>query len=341
MKRIKLTTEAKFQLEERHHLCKNGKERDRIKAALLRSESWTVPMIAQALRIHQSTVIRHLSDYREGKLTLDSGGSKSNLNESQTVELLSYLEDNTHRTTKEIICYIKEKYNVIYSVPGMNKWLHRNGFSYKKPKGFPHKASKEMQEKFKNEYQKLKENLSSKDGILFMDSCHPSMSTKVSYGWIKKGASKAIETSASRTRINLIGAINLDRLSKPIVGSYSTVDGESIVDFMMQIRKYSDISGKIHLILDQASYHKCSKVVDKAKKLNINLHYLPPYSPNLNPIERLWKIMNEYSRNNQFFKTANEFRQSITALFSKTIPKINSVLKSRINDNFQNLNYAF
>ena len=57
---------------------------------------------------------------------------------------------------------------------------------------------------------------------------------------------------------------------------------------MMQIRKYSDISGKIHLILDQASYHKCSKEVDKAKKLNINLHYLPPYSPNLNPIERLW-----------------------------------------------------
>jgi transposase len=37
-------------------------------------------------------------------------------------------------------------------------------------------------------------------------------------------------------------------------------------------------------------------VVEKAKELNIKLHYLPPYSPNLNPIERLWKVMNEHAR---------------------------------------------
>jgi hypothetical protein len=40
-------------------------------------------------------------------------------------------------------------------------------------------------------------------------------------------------------------------------------------------------------VLDGAGYHRSSVVVEKAKELNIKLHYLPPYSPNLNPIERL------------------------------------------------------
>jgi transposase len=56
--------------------------------------------------------------------------------------------------------------------------------------------------------------------------------------------------------------------------------------------------GRIHLILDRAGYHRSGDVKKEAKKLNIKPHYLPAYSPNLNPIERLWKVMNEQVRNN-------------------------------------------
>lgn len=341
MKRIKLTPEEKRSLELRHKQSSNVKECYRINAVLLRSEGWSVPMIAQALRIHQSTVTRHLNDYREDKLTISSGGSTSLLNEKQTADLTAHLEQNTFQTTQEIIAYIQVKYAVFYSIPGMNKWLHRNGFSYKKPKGYPRKASKEQQEEFILAYRELKENLAPDEGILFMDSCHPSMATKISHGWIKKGQSKPIETTAGRTRVNLVGAINLSELSNPIITSYSTVDGESIVDFLQQTTKYAHVPGVIHLILDQAGYHRSAEVVKAAKKLNIKLHYLPPYSPNLNPIERLWKVMNEYSRNNRFFRTAQEFRQSITGFFAETLPKIASTLTNRINDNFQKLDYAF
>ena len=187
----------------------------------------------------------------------------------------------------------------------------------------------------------MKSTLPAEDGIMFMDSCHPSMSTKLSYGWIKKGQSKPIETTASHTRINLVGAINLSELSKPVVCSYTTVDGESIVDFLEQVREHSAIKGTIHLVLDQAGYHRSDEVVNVAAKLNINLLYLPAYSPNLNPIERLWKVMNEHARNNKFFKTAQDFRQGITDFFQNTLPQIASSLGARINDNFQKLDYAF
>lgn len=341
MENINLTSEDKIALELRHKQSRDAKERDRIKAILLRSENWSVSMIAQALRIHQSSVIRHLEDYSNCKLTISSGGSSSMLSEIQSQELISHLEKYTYHSTAEIVDYVRTKYAINYSVPGMNKWLHRNGFSYKKPKGYPYKASKEQQETFIAAYKKVKETVKPTDGILFMDACHPSMSTKITYGWIKKGLKKPLETTAGRTRINLIGALNLNQISAPIVASYSTVDSDSIVDFLKQIRAYSGISGKIHLILDRAGYHSSLIVKDTAKKLNIKLFYLPPYSPNLNPIERLWKVMNEYARNNKFFKTAKLFRESIFNFFQQTLPKIGNSLNTRINDNFQKLNYAF
>ncbi len=67
---------------------------------------------------------------------------------------------------------------------------------------------------------------------------------------------------------------------------------------------------------------------------------MPPYSPNLNPIERLWKVMNEHARNNQYFSSAKQFREKIDQFFDETLPQIGESLRSRINDNFQVLNPA-
>ena len=70
MKRIHLTQEEKADLECRHMQCHGRKEGDRIKAVLLRSEGWTVSMISQALRLNRNTIVRHLNDYREGRLNV-------------------------------------------------------------------------------------------------------------------------------------------------------------------------------------------------------------------------------------------------------------------------------
>lgn len=341
MKVFELTSSEKLALEAKHRKTKDRKKGDRIKAVLLRSESWTIPMIAQALRLHESTVSQHLEDYLNGKLENASGGSESLLSKQQTSELISHLEKNTYQSTNEIILHMHALYGVSYSVPGLNKWLHRHGFSYKKPKGYPHKACKDAQERFIEYYTELKSEINPEDEILFMDSCHPSMSTKLTYGWIKKGVDKPLETTASRTRINLVGALNLNNVANPIIASYDRINGGTIVDFLYFVRRHSHITGTIHLILDQAGYHKSADVVSAARQLNIRLIYLPPYSPNLNPIERLWKVMNQHARNNRFFKNANDFRKAIDNFFVNTLPNIAEELPQRINDKFQKLNYAF
>jgi len=335
MKRNNLSSKEKARLERRHKVCKDTKECDRIKAVLLRSEGWTVAMISQALRIHETSVNRHLNDYENNKLKPENGGSESALNEKQTVELSQHLEEKTYHHVHEIIDHVKLSYGISYSVPGMNKWLHRNGFSYKKPKGHPYKADKQQQLNFIRKYKRLKKRIGSDESILFMDSVHPSQATKLSYGWIRTGKTKKVNTTASRTRINLVGAINLDNLTKIQINEYDTINAEAIIDFLGQVRQKYASTQKIHLILDQAGYHRALEVKNEAKKLNIKLHYLPPYSPNLNPIERLWKVMNEHARNNRFFKSSKDFREALCNFFKNTIPKIADSLPGRINDNFQ------
>lgn len=83
---------------------------------------------------------------------------------------------------------------------------------------------------------------------------------------------------------------------------------------------------KLHIILGGAGYHRSDLVRDAAFVLNIELHYLPPYSPNLNPIERLWKVMNERSRNNVYFKNKREFRDAIETFFTVTLIEIADVI---------------
>lgn len=71
-----------------------------------------------------------------------------------------------------------------------------------------------------------------------------------------------------------------------------------------------------------------------AKELGIKLHYLPPYSPNLNPVERIWKLMHEKVRYNKYYGKFSEFTES-TLDFFKNIGRKKTILRARITDNFQ------
>ncbi len=136
--------------------------------------------------------------------------------------------------------------------------------------------------------------------------------------------------------MNLLGAINLEQV-KVTVSSYETINSDSMVDFFDRLKEAYPEAPKTHIILDLGPYN-ISKVTQEAARFrNIVIHYLPSYSPNLNAIERLWKVMNEYMRNNRFFKDAKDFRREIMNFFNNTWPEIALSMVGRINDNFQRL----
>ena len=305
---------------------------------MLSNKNWSLSKTAEALLIHEKSIKRYLDDYLDkNKLKLQSGGSDSYLNDEQTQRLNQHLCEITYSHQHQIIAYIKKTFDIEYSVPGNNKWLHHNGFSYKKPKGVPHKFDVQKQAEFIEKYTELKETISDDEPLLFMDAAHPTQATKITSGWIKKGVDKPIETTGSRTRLNIVGAIRLSHLDKTVIDRYDTVNGDSIIVFLNKVRSQYSPSNTTNLVLDGAGYHRSATVKEEAEKLNIKLHYLPPYSPNLNPIERLWKVMNKHARNGRYFATAKEFRERVDDFFTTTLPSIADALDSWINDNFQTL----
>jgi transposase len=333
----KLSKIQKDALETQHRVERDGRVRDRIKAVLLKSEGWTNKAIGQALRIHPETVAGHLQDWvQEEKLKPENGGSEGKLNGQQTQALEQHLQEKTYLKVSDICGYAAHTWQVVYTVSGMTKWLQAHGFRYKQPKATPAKADVRLQEAFIGTYLKLLEDTPAHDPILFIDAVHPTMATKIRCGWIKKGVDKPIATTASRTRVNIIGAIELNTMT--VTSEFvETVNASAISSFFAKLKAGYPQAEKLHIILDQSGYHRSHAVKEAALLHHIELHYLPPYSPNLNPIERLWKVMNEQVRNNVVFESAKAFREQLALFFSVTIPKIKRSLGTRINDNFQNL----
>lgn len=332
---MNLTQLQKEALEARHKKERDRRVADRIKAVLLYNEGWSQIQIAQALRIRSETVSDHIKDFEKiQKLKPENGGSESLLDKGQTEVIIRHLEQTTYTKVSEICDYVHKSNGVRFTISGMTKWLHRQGFSYKRPKGIPAKADLQKQAAFIEYYENLLNTIPYNEPVEFGDGVHPTIATKITYGWIRKGTDKPIMTSGSKTKINLFGSISLETMNITI-DAYETIDSIAIDQHFQKLHQKYPKAPKIHLILDQGSYNTSKKTKESAEKYNIVLHHLPPYSPNLNPIERLWKIMNEHARNNRYFQTAAEFKKAIMDFFQITWDKIAFSMIDRINDNFQ------
>ena len=322
-------------LRARHRQERDRRVADRIKAVLLRDKGWSFGAIAEALLLDEETIRLHLKDYlKEEKLKPANGGSKGKLSPMQVKGLKHHLTKRTYTKVSEICTYVFETYGVRYSVAGLTQWLHAHGFTYKKPKGTPAKADPGKQAAFVGFYKDLQQKTPPEEPILFGDGVHPTMATKITYGWIRRGKDKLIATIASRSRLNVMGTLDLEKMNL-ITTRHDRLNSSAMEVHFRKIREAYPRAPNIHLILDCGPYNMSIQTREAAKKLGITLHHLPPYSPNLNPIERVWKVMNEQVRNNRVFRSASEFRTSILTFFSNTWPRIAHTMRERINDQFQ------
>ena len=334
-----LTTEQRTYLKQKHKRERDRRICDRIKAVLAYDEGYSYSEIAKLLLINDETVRRHLKDYiKADKLRPENGGSEPKLNDDQAQRLSAHLLDHTYLYVKDIRAYVKETFQVAYSTSGMTAWLHTHDFNYKKPHGVPAKADVGKQAEFVEAYHGLKNNLKPGESIHFVDSSHPQHQTKLAFGWIKKGVRKPEKMTACQKRINLIGAINLANHQVEYTQA-DWVNAESIKAFLTQLMENNPADTVIHLIWDNAGYHKSKEIQAFVKDTKIKLHYLPPYSPNLNPIERLWKVMHEQTTYNRYYEKFKDFTEAIMSFFDN-IKDYHAIIQSRITDNFQKLTTA-
>jgi transposase len=225
--------------------------------------------------------------------------------------------------------YIQKNFDVIYSISGVTTLLHAMGFTYKKTKPVPGKAKKEAQELFIDAYNRLKAR---RGKIYFADSTHPHHNAVISYCWIKKREDFEILCNSGRHKLNINGAVDIENLD-PVTRSCDWVNADSICELLRAIKAKNPDDKRITLIMDNAAYNRSGKVKILAKKLKIDLFYLPPYSPNLILIERLWKFMKKKVLYNRYYEHLSDFEKSCMKFF-RGIRKYRDELETLLTDNF-------
>jgi transposase len=331
-----LSSQEEQALRALHRKERDSRVCDRIKAILLSNQGWTYLAIAEALMIDNQTVSRYVFEYKvDKKIKPENGGSSSKLTASEAKELEEYLEKTLYTGIKDICAYVEQTYRKTYTVSGMQSWMRHHNFVYKKPKGIPAKASEEAQEQFKKKYELLMNTTPEDEPILFGDSVHPTQASQLSCGWIRRGKEQYIPTTGARARLNITGAINLES-GQIFYEEFEKINGSSFIIFLEKLaNEWYPVAPKIHLIVDRGSCHTSKEVTAYlTTQSRIVLHYLPSYSPNLNPIERLWKIMHEYVSKNKYHSTKKDFFESIRNFFNKTIFNIKDIIQSRVTDIF-------
>jgi transposase len=329
---------AQLKIQHRHE--RDGRIRDRIKAVLLFDKGWSIASIAEALLLSDDAIREHINEYREfKKLKPENGGSAQKLSIEKSDELAAHLRSHTYLYVKDIIAYVQSNWAVTYSVPGMRNWLQRHGFSYKKPALVPGKADGQQQREWMAQYEKLKQDLPADETICFMDGVHPTHNVQPAYGWIQKGVRKEVPANSGRSRINLSGV--LDVIShKVLIQEDKMLNAEATISFFRKIEAAYPGKKKVHIFCDNAGYYRNKAVTEYLQTSKIKLHFLPPYSPNLNPIERLWKWMKERVLYNTYYREFEDFKLAVFGFFATiaTLP-VDSVMgqdfRSRVRDKFR------
>lgn len=309
----------------------------KVTVLLMFNQGCTAQFIAESLGIDDSTVYRYhagfeelgLDDYLKSSYVAYSGQLSEEEEQLLEAELRQYL----YISSKEVAAYIEEEFGVQYSLSAVVKLLNRLGFTYKKTKGIGVKANCEAQEQFIAELSQILEQTDENQVVYFNDAVHPQHNTRSDYGWIYKGEDFEIPTNPGRKRVNINGALNAHNVTDVLVVESERINAQSCIKlWKKQHRRHR---GKTIInICDNAPYYH-SKYLKNwlAENTWCKVIYLPPYAPNLNLIERLWKYLRRQVTSYNFYEHFAEFRKAILDFF-KNIKEHKQALESLLTLNF-------
>lgn len=149
--------------------------------------------------------------------------------------------------------------------------------------------------------------------ILFQDESMIRDYQAISNTWFLKGKQRIVPTYGRQQGVKILGTLNYGT-GEVFCTESSKYDAKSFLKFLKKIvAKYSE--GKTIMILDNAKIHHAKLIQDflEENKDKIELVFLPPYSPDLNLIEGLWKWLKERVVNNVFYENVSEIRDSVKA----------------------------
>jgi len=325
-------------LHQAHRKMKEKRLADRLKAVYLLGSGWTARKVSEALLVDEDTVRNWFHLYQAGGqaqlLSWKVGGSKPYLSTGEQITLKQHVTETLHSTCKAVGQYIQQQFQVTHAPRSVSALLGRLGFSHKKPKVVPGKADAAAQTQFIAHWETLKASLGEQDDVYFMDAMHPQHNTQAGYGWILKGKDYNLRSNTGRQRLNINGVFSFNQL-RPLIRTEETINAQATIRLLEDLEA-AQPEGKIHIIADNARYYR-SKLVQAylaTEGCRIQIHFLPPYSPNLNLIERLWGFFKRKVVYGTYYETFVKFKNATLGFF-RDIGEYHQELSRLMTDNFR------
>lgn len=237
----------------------------------------------------------------DGLIVKKRPGRMAIINDDQASELADLIDqpqqaERTFWTAKAFHGYIGQAYQIECSYETVVRFFHKQGYALKTPQPWPDKQDEQLREAF---VQQLKQLFNQTDvDIWFADESGFEGDPRPRKRWDKKGRKTRVTKNGGHLRMNVIGMV-CPRTGQFFAIEASHSDSVTYQAFLDEADKTVSFQRTTNiLIMDNASWHK---------RKATNWHgwqpkYLPPYSPDLNPIERIWNIMKARWFNNHVCK---------------------------------------
>lgn len=290
----------------------------RMHVIYMKSQGLPHKMIAVACNVSLNSITNFIKIYNksgiEGLRQFYYHKPKSQL-ENHRTSIKEEFEKNPPLNSGEAAAKIKEMTGVKLSPTQTRTFMKHIGMSFRKMGHIPAKADPEKQAEFIEETLNPLIKLAQQGLCLlfFVDAAHFVLRPFLCSLWCF--ARIFIKAPAGRQRFNVLGGINAITQKLEYYVNETYINAESVAEFMRNLReKYPLIP--IYLVMDNARYQKCKLVMNLALELNINLVFLPSYSPNLNIIERLWKFIRKKVLYGKYYENFQLFKNGISSSIS-------------------------
>lgn len=315
---------------------------------LLLAEGYDYEEIAKLLNIGIKTVYNWLKRFLLERFSWLLGyhfkgrGRKSKLSKRQKERLYQMVEDGPEKNgfdcgvwnSAMIASLIEREFHVNYHPRYVCQLLKEMGLSYQRAKFISDQIDEATYRKQRKEWERkkwpaiLSQARQLKAVILFGDEVSFAQWGSLARTWAPKGKQPLIKTCGKRKGLKMFGAIEFRAGDFHYMECEGKFNGESYVQFLRQI--LSRYSCPVILIEDGAPYHN-GKIVNEFReemqlKCRLFVHRLPAYSPDLNPIEKLWKNTKKDATHLKYFPTFEHLRQTVIKAFNKYLQDASKIV---------------
>lgn len=303
---------------------------------LLKSYGIAHNKIAKIVGISENSMRQYFKEYVQGGISsikaINFNTPMSSL-EPFKDKILTYLNQSPPTSIKQACEEIGAITGIKLKESAMRAYLKSIGVKCRKVCGIPSKADPIKQKHFlENELQpRLDEAEAGKRDVFFFDSAHFVLGAFLGFVWSLVRV--FVKVPSGRQRFNVLGALNAVTKELITVANDTYITAKQVCNLLDIIAQNG--MRKKTVVLDNARYQRCNLVIEHAAKLNIELLFLPPYSPNLNLIERVWKFTKKKCLNSKYYATFDLFKNAIGSFLAGMHKEHEVELKSLLTLKFQ------